>query len=796
MHHSLFTPAALLTVRFFRLCLVLALALTAALGLPRPASADVVLYAASAAQGNGDCSDWANACSLQTALATAVAGDEVWVKAGVHKPTTNPANRDAAFVLPNGVRVYGGFSGNETSRDQRNWQAYLTILSGDIDSNDANTDSNFIAETTADIIGANSYRVVWNTNVDATAVLDGFYITAGKNIETYPGAGIYNVNASPTLANLVIIGNAAYVGGGMHNNDHSSPTLTNVTFINNTAAHSGGGLKNYWECYPTLTNVAFIGNSAGYTGGGMDNYVSGSSVTNAVFFGNSASGAAGLAAWYTTVNLQNVTFSGNVATGSPGAIYAHYSIINLQNAILWGDQASDGRETGIYVNSYGDLQGAINIGYSDVQGCGSSGAWVGGHCGSDQGGNIQADPLFRDPAGGNLRLGLTSPAIDAANNSAVPAGILADLDGQPRFVDIPTVPDSGSGAAPIVDMGAYEAHPDASAPSVVAITRLDPSPTTASSVRYLVEFSEPVYQVSAADFSLDVSGLSGAAVTGVSGGPTWYNVFVTTGSGEGELRLDIPATATITDLALNPLAGLPYTDGQVYYIDKTAPTVVSITRADPDPTNAASVNFTVTFSEVVNGLDASDFSLTTSGSVSGASVTSAGGGPSVYTVAVATGTGDGSLRLDIPATATITDRAGNLLSGLPYSGGESYTLDKTPPTVVSIVRASPNPVFEGPVEFEITFSESMNNVGTGDFSLFTTGSLSGASLIDVIGTDATYTMSVNVGTGGGTLRLDIPATAIITDMVGNPLSGLPYTGGEAFTILYRSYLPLLLNLAP
>ncbi len=41
----------------------------------------------------------------------------------------------------------------------------------------------------------------------------------------------------------------------------------------------------------------------------------------------------------------------------------------------------------------------------------------------------------------------------------MPAGITTDLDGKPRFVDDLDTPDTGDGAAPIVDMGAYELQP-------------------------------------------------------------------------------------------------------------------------------------------------------------------------------------------------------------------------------------------------------------------------------------------------------------------------------------------------
>ena len=109
-------------------------------------------------------------------------------------------------------------------------------------------------------------------------------------------------------------------------------------------------------------------------------------------------------------------------------------------------------------------------------------------------------------------------------------------------------------------------------------------------------------------------------------------------------------------------------------LDSVAPTVVSSLRADPNPTSAASVNFTVTFSEPVTGVDVNDFILIAT-NVTGASVTSVTPvSATVYTVTVNTGTGSGTLRLDIPNSATIADLAGNPLAGLPYLTGDAYTV--------------------------------------------------------------------------------------------------------------------------
>ena len=71
-----------------------ALAAVALLGLamkPAPAyAAGTVRYAAPTAQGSGNCSSWANACTLAYALSVAQSGDQIWVKAGVHTPGPQP----------------------------------------------------------------------------------------------------------------------------------------------------------------------------------------------------------------------------------------------------------------------------------------------------------------------------------------------------------------------------------------------------------------------------------------------------------------------------------------------------------------------------------------------------------------------------------------------------------------------------------------------------------------------------------------------------------------------------------
>ncbi len=673
-----------------RTLFVCALTLTFLFAGAQPAGALVgILYVAPEAQGAEDCSSWENACTLQTALGQAESGSEIWVKTGVYYPG-EAGDREATFALKNGVALYGGFAGTETSREERNWQTNLTILSGDVDQNDANTDSNSIAETTDDLVGENAYHVVTASSTNATAILDGFVITAGQanHATSYPhfyGGGLYSEGGSPTLANLIFSGNfAGKLGGGIYNGSSSSPTLTNVRFHGNQAVLGGGGMANQESSSPLLEDIIFEENEAGgigggavynvnshptlrraifrentaSKGGGMFNDYSSPVLINALFVGNRANDGGGLYNQNgSDIQMRSATLSGNHATSVGGAVANFNSNPTIINAILWGNSASISSEMYNYFSN-------PSISYSDIQG------------GYEGEGNLDADPLFADLANGDLHLGEGSPAIDAGSNDAV-SGIPTDLEGNER------VQDGNNDSNSIVDMGAYEAPPDMHNPTVVSITCANPNPTNETSLNFAVTFSEPVTGVDLDDFTLTADGLSGASLQSVSEGPAIvYTVTALTGDGEGTLRLDVPDTASIADLATNPLSGLPYENGESYTIDRTSPTATSITRLDANPTSAINVRFQVVFSETMAGVDTSDFLLTTTGITNAEILDVSSADQVTYTVTVDTGTGNGSLRLDIPAEAEITDLANNPLTGLPHTSGESYTVNKPAPNLL------------------------------------------------------------------------------------------------------------------
>jgi hypothetical protein len=384
-------------------------------------------------------------------------------------------------------------------------------------------------------------------------------------------------------------------------------------------------------------------------------------------------------------------------------------------------------------------------------------------------------------------------------NTGIGSGTLRlDLIDDESIVDAASNPLGGAGAGN-GDFTTGDVYVvDTEVPVVSSIARVGANPTNWSIVNFTVTFSENVTGVNVGDFALTTTGVTGAAITARTQiTPSVYTLIVHTGSGSGTIRLDLLDNDSIIDALNNPLGGAgagngDFTAGEVFTIDRTPPSVVSVTRADLSPTADADVDFTVTFSENVTGVNAGDFSLDTTG-VSGASIQSVTPvSASVYTVKVNTGTGDGAIRLDVTDNDSIVDVLSNPLGGAgdengDFTTGEVYAVVKSFPLVNAISRNSSNPSGSAQVAYHVHFTMNVTGVGSDDFALNTTG-LTGSSIVGVTQVQGDlHEVTVNTGSGDGTLKLLLVDNDSIMDgssrrLGGNGAGNGNYSAGETFTI--------------
>ncbi|TAF58304.1 MAG: fibronectin type III domain-containing protein, partial [Oscillatoriales cyanobacterium] len=322
-------------------------------------------------------------------------------------------------------------------------------------------------------------------------------------------------------------------------------------------------------------------------------------------------------------------------------------------------------------------------------------------------------------------------------------------------------------------------------PTVLSINRQNPMTTTSAtnSVMYRVTFSKAVQNVGVNDFVLTTTtGTANGTIAFVSATTgTSIDVTVNGITGAGTLRLDLATGAIVNDLLGNALT-TAFTTGQTY--DFVAPTVLSINRQTPttaDAINNTSVVYWVTFSKAVQNVDIADFVLTKTGTANGtiASVSTSTGASIDVTVSGITGAG--TLRLDVPPTNTINDNLGNITAA--YSAGQFYTIDRIAPTVVSILRQTPLNIAVSTtrVSYAVTFSENITGLDANDFVVTNDGTGGVISNVSVSGNIATVEISQIRSVG--TLRLDLLATATLSDLAGNPFVG-GLTIGETYNIVF------------
>ncbi|NLW49195.1 MAG: PKD domain-containing protein [Firmicutes bacterium] len=386
--------------------------------------------------GSGNGSSWSKALgSIQDAIDAASQGEEVWVAAGTYcesageTPLTLGQDAEYAVTLEvsygismkSGVSLYGGFSGGETSRDDRDVENNATIIDGqgirtcvfNGESDDV-LDGFVLQNGHGELCGG---LCVYGAAPSVINCLFTGNVAEWNQDSDFSGvaAGLFNYLAAPQVIECVFAENEGTYAGGIYSLD-SAPEIVYCGFYDN---YGSGVITDSWDDYSSsfIWGCDFLGN-ASYEGGAICNYdYSECETTNCVIAFNSACYGGGVCNYPdAAVSLINSTLAGNGATydedygegGVGGAVYNLSVSPTLVNCILWGDYAdTEGAE--IYNDAYeGGSPSNPSVGYSCVQG---------GHTGT---GNIVSDPQFTDPDNGDFSLQSASPCIDTGTAVGAP----------------------------------------------------------------------------------------------------------------------------------------------------------------------------------------------------------------------------------------------------------------------------------------------------------------------------------------------------------------------------------------
>jgi predicted outer membrane repeat protein len=360
---------------------------------------------------------------------------EIWVRAtsNYYIPAPNPDPQSGHFLIPGvnkNIFVYGGFTGTETSLNQRP-QNSLTILSGD-----------------AGVFGNNSDNTRCLIRVDepslntSDVIIDGFVF---QDIN-YDGTGT-NRSALFNLRNFVTVNNCVFKNNRTANRgaaifSNKAIVIKNSTFENNTATSYGGAidlnLTFAASCY--ILGCKFFNNvSLSNIGGAIKaDYVSNLYLVNSLFVNNTATSGSAAQAYNSSISTINCTFvKGNGSVFAGASNNTHYIV----NSIIYKSSS-----TNIY-SGIGQLYLSNSL-YDDslMTGFNSSGT------------NYVGDPLFKFYNDTLLdecvfELQSCSPAINSGNNVNINyfinlGAINSDIQGKERIRDS------------IVDIGAYEYFKD------------------------------------------------------------------------------------------------------------------------------------------------------------------------------------------------------------------------------------------------------------------------------------------------------------------------------------------------
>lgn len=476
-------------------------------------TAQVIYVSKANTSGVQDGRTWATAfVTLEPALVAAVLRNapEIWVAQGVYNEDRGATG---AVRLREGIALYGGFSGTETRRRDRNPARNPTIIDGStaaggnpastvvIGANNSRLDG-FVIRGGRGTVGSGMFNAAVRGVVVADCTFEdnvsrdyagALYNAEGSDVQVLSclfrnnsagvsGGAVVNLDCSVFFSNCVFDSNTSRIGGALTNLKNTNGLTIRCTFQNNRAQENGGAVANQETTGRWIECVFRRNEAVGGSGGALLNFGANAVVDSSYFYDNTAGQGGGavvsMAAEVSspsgeTTTLQpealftNTVFAGNVAADFAGALLVTDGTATLTNCTLYQNEGGSAGALGA-LGSFVRVTNSILWGnrrqtvlFQDTTAVVEYSNVEGGYTGP---GNFSADPRFVSPANRNFHLRPDSPCIDAGKyaNTLELGNVVADFDGDLRGYD---AFDGTRGDGSNVDVGADEFIGTATVPS-------------------------------------------------------------------------------------------------------------------------------------------------------------------------------------------------------------------------------------------------------------------------------------------------------------------------------------------
>ena len=539
--------------------------------------------------------------------------------------------------------------------------------------------------------------------------------------------------------------------------DRSAPTLA---ISSNPATLKAGQTATITFTFSEDPGSTFTwdGSSGDVTvSGGTLGAISGTGLTRQAIFTPDADNNSGTA----SITVSAGSYADAAGNGGGGGATPSLSFDTLApavSAIVRAGAATSNATSAAYTVTFDDSVTGVDAGDFQLSRTGTANGSVASVSGSGSTYTVTVNGISGD---GTLRLDLKNGAtgiVDAHGNAA------AGYTGGQSYTFDHTAPAIGSVAVPA-----------------------DATYAAGQALDFTVNFNEAV--------TVDAEGGTPSIAVTLDTGGTVQAAYVS-GSGSTALTFryivaagnaDYNGVALASGIALNggsirdavgnnaalELNGAGSTSGVL--VSALGSSVTAIERTGDALTHASSLEYTVTFSGDVTGVDAGDFTLSGDG-VSGTIAAVHGSGKS-YTVTVDNVSGDGTLRLDLNAGGTdIVDGNGEAIAG-GYTSGQAYTVDQTAPVLANTVSVSDTALKIGDsATVTFAFTEAVTGFTADDVTV-PNGTLTNLSSSDGGRTwTATLTPAAGSSAAANVLTLDYSG---IADLAGNAGSGSADSGNYA-----------------